>query len=489
MGMSGNNFEYLALVHRIQRVSTCSMQVDSGVIRRDSGVIRIPEQLTQDDFWYDMGYENGARKLGQCVIINFSKVAGYPERIGTEKDVERIRMVFGGQLGFHVDVHDNLRKEAMLKTLEKLAGEDHSSSCCLCLFLLSHGKSDAIICSDGQEIQLSKVYTMFDPRNCKGLAAKPKLFFVQASRRDEVDIGVRHDGPAHTDAWSSTELLPGYDDFFGFYATSPGQHAYRDEYHGSFFIQTLCDVLERSFRFNDFLTMMTLVQFYVSEKEIPFLNQMTKQMPNTCSTLRKNLRFAGQEVKMGDELSRTQPCRAVVHSEQRTHSQERPPSPRIENSRLKEDGNLEIVSSTEIIWRPNKVQKFLMIAELMDDHHLFSAKFLMLGYMFHMRLRAIEGNEKPYLEVALFLCQGPNDDALTWPFNTEHAVTLKHPSDNDFYVEREAVLAAVHRYQKPESEYNVGTIFIKLSLEKLKKHGFIHDDALCLSLKFYPKGY
>ncbi|XP_064468360.1 uncharacterized protein LOC135379040 isoform X4 [Ornithodoros turicata] len=365
-----------------REVSTCSMQVDSGVIRRDSGVIRIPEQLTQDDFWYDMGYENGARKLGQCVIINFS-----------------------------------------------------------------------------------------------------------ASRRDEVDIGVRHDGPAHTDAWSSTELLPGYDDFFGFYATSPGQHAYRDEYHGSFFIQTLCDVLERSFRFNDFLTMMTLVQFYVSEKEIPFLNQMTKQMPNTCSTLRKNLRFAGQEVKMGDELSRTQPCRAVVHSEQRTHSQERPPSPRIENSRLKEDGNLEIVSSTEIIWRPNKVQKFLMIAELMDDHHLFSAKFLMLGYMFHMRLRAIEGNEKPYLEVALFLCQGPNDDALTWPFNTEHAVTLKHPSDNDFYVEREAVLAAVHRYQKPESEYNVGTIFIKLSLEKLKKHGFIHDDALCLSLKFYPKGY
>ncbi|XP_064468290.1 caspase-3-like isoform X1 [Ornithodoros turicata] len=277
-----------------REVSTCSIQVDSGVIKRDSGVVRIPEQYPEDGLWYDMPYENGARKVGKCVIFDFSGIAGHPERSGTKKDKERIRTLFGGQLGFDVDVHDNLRKEAMLKTLKKLAGEDHSSSYCLCLFLLSHAKNDDIICSDGQEIQLSKVYTMFEPGKCKGLAAKPKLFFVQACRGDDVDIGVRQDGPAHTDAWSFTKTLPSYADLFVFYATSPGLHAWRDENHGSSFIQTLCEVLEKNFHRMDFLTMMTRVTVQVGKKEIPTPYETAKQMPGLYSTLRKNLRFAGQ---------------------------------------------------------------------------------------------------------------------------------------------------------------------------------------------------
>ncbi|XP_064468292.1 uncharacterized protein LOC135378997 [Ornithodoros turicata] len=388
-------------------VSTCSIQVDSGVIRRDSGVIRIREQYTQDDLWYDMDYKNGGRKLGKCVIFNFSKVAGYPERIGTEKDEERIRTLFEGQFGFDVDVHGNLKKEAMLRTLEKLAGEDHSSSCCLCLFLLSHGDDDGIICSDGQEIQLSKVYAMFDPRTCKGLAAKPKLFFVQACRGKEIDTSVRHDGPAHTDARSFKTTLPRHADFFVFYATCPGLYWYRDENDGSFFIQTLCQVLERNFHHSDFLTMMTLVMLHVAQQE----NKMTKQMPNTNSTLRKNLRLrkkvveaskvtalahgagllediapqsrtssddvtalanaaglleditpqsstsSDDEDKMGDELSRTQPCRAPAHSEQRTHSQVLSPSGHIEDF-----GTLEVQSPREVIWRLKGISRLLKVA-------------------------------------------------------------------------------------------------------------------------------
>ncbi|XP_064462969.1 caspase-3-like [Ornithodoros turicata] len=227
-------------------------------------------------------------------VAFLQKVAGHLERIGTEKDKERIRTLFGGQLGFDVVVHDDLEEEAVLKTLKNLADEDHSSSYCLSLFLLSHGDDDVITCSDGKVIQLSKVYSMFDPETCKGLAAKPKLFFVQACRGDEKDTGFLHDGPTHTAAWSFKRTLPKYADFFVFYASSPGVPAYRDKDYGSVFIQTLCDVLERNFHHRDFLTMMTLVKLHVAKRDISFDKQSVKQMPNTNSTLRKNLRFAGQ---------------------------------------------------------------------------------------------------------------------------------------------------------------------------------------------------
>ncbi|XP_064464900.1 caspase-7-like isoform X2 [Ornithodoros turicata] len=273
-----------------REVSTCSIQVDSGVIRRGTGVVRIPEQHPEDGLWYDMPNENGARKVGKCVIFDFLMTDGEPARIRTAKDEKRIRTLFEGQLGFDVDVHENLKKEAMIKTLDKLAGEDHSSSFCLCLFLLTYGYDDVIICSDGQRIQLSEVYAKFDPGNCKGLAAKPKLFFVQGCRAGWMGFQGRH----NNNEWSFTKLLPGYDHFFGFYATNPGQHAFSDENHGSFFIQTLCEVLEKNFHRMDFETMMKCVTDQMGNKETPIPHETAKQIPSLYHTLKKKLRFACQ---------------------------------------------------------------------------------------------------------------------------------------------------------------------------------------------------
>ncbi|XP_064461803.1 uncharacterized protein LOC135371780 isoform X2 [Ornithodoros turicata] len=109
------------------------------------------------------------------------KIAGHPEQIGTEKDEDRIRRIFHEQLGFDVCVYENFKSEEFLKKLEELAGEDHSRTYCICVFLLNHGNDDAIICSDAKEIQLSKVYATFGRRNCEDLVEQPKLFFVQRS--------------------------------------------------------------------------------------------------------------------------------------------------------------------------------------------------------------------------------------------------------------------------------------------------------------------
>ncbi|XP_064468132.1 caspase-7-like isoform X4 [Ornithodoros turicata] len=285
---------------------------DSGGIERDSDVVTMPEQYPLDVLWYDMGYGNGARMRRKCVIFNFWKFAGGDERKGTEKDKERIRKVFGEKLGFDVDVHENLEKEAMLETLKKLAGEDHSRSCCLCLFVLSHGRDDIICCSDNQQIQLSDVYGQFDPTNCKGLTNKPKLFFIQACRGGEKDTGVQYDGTVDSDAWSFTRTVPRYADFFVFYATCPGVLSYRHPLEGSYFIQTLCEILERNHHVTDFMTMMTHVCHYVAEQDIPVSSaEVHKQMPNINSTLRKSLLFAAPAAK----VTATQPSSAAQKCE------------------------------------------------------------------------------------------------------------------------------------------------------------------------------
>ncbi|XP_064468130.1 uncharacterized protein LOC135378895 isoform X2 [Ornithodoros turicata] len=416
---------------------------DSGGIERDSDVVTMPEQYPLDVLWYDMGYGNGARMRRKCVIFNFWKFAGGDERKGTEKDKERIRKVFGEKLGFDVDVHENLEKEAMLETLKKLAGEDHSRSCCLCLFVLSHGRDDIICCSDNQQIQLSDVYGQFDPTNCKGLTNKPKLFFIQACRGGEKDTGVQYDGTVDSDAWSFTRTVPRYADFFVFYATCP------------------------------------------AEQDIPVSSaEVHKQMPNINSTLRKSLLFAAPAAK----VTATQPSSAAQkceHALARTTIKVRPTSPCIE---YHEGRNLKISSPTEVIWRPQGVNKLLEMQPEQDSYRTESPHFLMMGYRFKLVLtiRIVLG--LPFLAVVLFLCPGPYDNDLTWPFNTPHTVTLMHKVMDTFNVQVKSNFpdSIVSSHQKPQPECYKGRVYRLIHLNPFTIDDFTHGNALRLSLKFYP---
>lgn len=65
-----------------------------------------------------------------------------------------------------------------LKNFKTLLEED---VCCLTLFIMAHGSLGHINVSNGQ-IELQRIFEMFDNRRCSALRGKPKLFVIQACR-------------------------------------------------------------------------------------------------------------------------------------------------------------------------------------------------------------------------------------------------------------------------------------------------------------------
>ncbi|XP_068616144.1 caspase-2 [Brachionichthys hirsutus] len=120
-------------------------------------------------------------------------------RKGGEVDDEVLRKVFT-ELDYVVTVHRDLSAQSIRKCIEnfcQLPGHRAVDSCVVCL--LSHGVEGAIYGTDGELLQLDWVFEAFDNSHCPLLQNKPKMFFIQACRGDEMDCGVEQiDGPART---------------------------------------------------------------------------------------------------------------------------------------------------------------------------------------------------------------------------------------------------------------------------------------------------
>ncbi|XP_064468146.1 uncharacterized protein LOC135378912 isoform X2 [Ornithodoros turicata] len=271
-----------------------------------------PEYYRQDDIWYKMDKKAG-KKCGICAIIKV-KSPDTQEQSGAEADAKTIESVFGGVIGFDVKVYDvptpaDIREK--LKTCKDDIDKDSSTaSDCFACFVLGHGKEDITFPFGGELIDLEYIYEQFSNKVCTKLLGKPKLFFLHTLRGGKQ--GGKFD---FADGPSKTTSVPSHADFFIFESTSTGYLSSPGSVGGSLFVQALCQVINRDYLTKNFEEMMTLVKYYVAREKKP------DETLYRHSTLRKNIRFAAEEDKMGDELSRTQPCRAPAHSEQRTHSQ------------------------------------------------------------------------------------------------------------------------------------------------------------------------
>lgn len=185
-------------------------------------------------------------------------------RRGGEVDEELLRRLFS-ELDFTVNLHKDLTAEAMRLCIEQFAQRpEHSAydSCVVCL--LSHGVEGSIYGTDGELLMLDWVFEVFDNARCPQLQNKPKMFFIQACRGEEMDNGVdQQDGGERTqspgceqrDAGREEERnnkereekdrqrlrvkLPQRSDMICGYATLKGTAAMRNTKKGSWFIQEL----------------------------------------------------------------------------------------------------------------------------------------------------------------------------------------------------------------------------------------------------------
>ncbi|XP_038661605.1 caspase-3-like isoform X2 [Scyliorhinus canicula] len=240
---------------------------------------------------YNMNFEH----TGMCIIFNnknFHPRTGMSKRNGTDVDAGNLIRTFQ-KLGFHAVVHNDQTCNEMVEKLQNAAKRDHSQMASFVCIFLSHGDDGKLYGTDGFQ-ELKELTSIFRGDRCRSLVGKPKLFFIQACRGTEFDAGVETDSvPEATHA--SLSKIPIEADFLYAYSTAPGYYSWRNTGNGSWFIQSLCDILNSYGKELEIMQLLTRVNYKVALEFESNTNTVAcnekKQIPCIVSMLTKELYF------------------------------------------------------------------------------------------------------------------------------------------------------------------------------------------------------
>ncbi|XP_030047368.1 caspase-3 [Microcaecilia unicolor] len=246
--------------------------------------------VDEHEFQYRMDYP----EMGLCYIINnknFHPSTQMGHRSGTDLDATILQKTFR-TLGFYVQVFNDQTCDKIFNLLKNVAKEDHSKRNCFVCVVLSHGEDGKIYGTDGC-LELINITRLFRGDQCKSLIGKPKLFFIQACRGTELDAGVEAD--SSTDDYGDRQKIPVEADFLFAYSTVPGYYSWRNTTNGSWFIQSLCEMLNQHADKLELMHILIRVNRKValefeSSSPCPGFNAM-KQIPCIVSMLTKELYF------------------------------------------------------------------------------------------------------------------------------------------------------------------------------------------------------
>ncbi|XP_008297494.1 caspase-3a [Stegastes partitus] len=228
--------------------------------------------------------------IGQCIIVNnknFDRTTGMNQRNGTDVDAANAMKVFA-KLGYKVKVYNDQTVEQMKQVLTAMSKEDHRSSASFVCVLLSHGDEGVFFGTDGS-VELKYLTSLFRGDRCTSLVGKPKLFFIQACRGTDLDAGIE------TDSGEDTTKIPVEADFLYAFSTAPGYYSWRNTMTGSWFIQSLCDMVSKYGKELELQHIMTRVNHKVAVEFESISNSpgfnAKKQIPCIVSMLTKEMYF------------------------------------------------------------------------------------------------------------------------------------------------------------------------------------------------------
>uniref|UniRef100_A0A3Q3E137 Caspase-3 n=1 Tax=Labrus bergylta TaxID=56723 RepID=A0A3Q3E137_9LABR len=238
-------------------------------------------------FRYSLKYPS----IGQCIIINnknFDRRTGMNQRNGTDIDAANAMKVFS-KLGYKAKVYNDLSVEHMKQVLISASKEDHSCYASFVCVLLSHGDEGVFFGTDGS-VELKYLTSLFRGDRCKSLVGKPKLFFIQACRGTDLDGGIETDSGEE-----GTTRIPVEADFLYAFSTAPGYYSWRNTMTGSWFMQSLCEMMSKYGRELELQHIMTRVNHKVAVEFESISNSpgfnAKKQIPCIVSMLTKEMYF------------------------------------------------------------------------------------------------------------------------------------------------------------------------------------------------------
>ncbi|XP_060596493.1 caspase-7-like [Ruditapes philippinarum] len=251
-------------------------------------------RLTRLDLLADV-YKMDFPRRGKAIVINNEKFKDSPQRKGTWIDYSKICNRLQ-RLGFQVEGHNDVTCNQIMAAFVNTANEDHSDADCFVGVFLSHGESNEIHGIDGV-MKLSTIFELFHASRCKGLAGKPKLFFIQSCRGEAFDDGVHlnvADAQGYVQQEPEVELtIPDEADFLISYSTVDGYYSWRNAKNGSWYIQALVRVLDECGTLLEIQKLLTRVHKLVANEfeSKERSRKRRKQIPSFISRLTKDLYF------------------------------------------------------------------------------------------------------------------------------------------------------------------------------------------------------
>jgi len=199
-------------------------------------------------------YQINYSQPGIVLIFNNDKFRESPQRPGSGEDVRRLKYVFKSVLKFEVKTFIDKNHQETREIIENFAAQDFTKHSCLICFFMSHGNRNTFVTSDDKEISIDHLTGPF--KSVKSLKNKPKLFFFQCCRGAQVmpQIDSRQrvasSNPIHHDKSPivsrdviETDGVPVEADVLYGYSTVENFYSYRHPTFGSWFIQTICEII------------------------------------------------------------------------------------------------------------------------------------------------------------------------------------------------------------------------------------------------------
>ncbi|XP_063292129.1 caspase-9 [Pelobates fuscus] len=271
----------------------------------------------KENIWdIEQDYPMKFEPCGFCLIVNnmeFDEGTELSYRKGSDIDRRKLENRFRS-FHFEVLVKNNLKGSEIYQELQDLAAKDHSKRDCCLVVILSHGCETrhrkfpgGVFGTDGIRIPVEKIVSYFDGTSCPTLRGKPKLFFIQACGGDQKDRGFEVDSgsPSSPSAEQSLQCdatairpeagdmdetdavasLPTFSDILVSYSTFPGFVSWRDKVMGTWYVETLDEILGSHAGTLDLQNLLLRVANKVSSKGT------YKQSPGYFNFLRKRFFF------------------------------------------------------------------------------------------------------------------------------------------------------------------------------------------------------
>lgn len=168
------------------------------------------------------------------------------ERKGTEKDVEALKQSFSR---FQIIVKEDQTHTEILESIKSVISSMDRSNSCLFVAILSHGIESCIYGSNSIPLEVREIKNQI-LSSASHLLGKPKCLIVQACQGQDLQISRVLDNNLQTDSPNFVVrplAIPPYSDFLIAWSTVEGFASLRHILTGTWFIQTLCEMINEHF--------------------------------------------------------------------------------------------------------------------------------------------------------------------------------------------------------------------------------------------------